>query len=113
MPTFIWGLGPALAAESLNWAEYLSWRDPPIRSYDQYLLTDPPPTGGSQFATGLQFADGAPKATYTAFRMPIFLPVTRSAHGQALEVWGCVRPAYAAGRSTGAPPAVRIGLRAA
>jgi hypothetical protein len=110
-PPFIAGAAPGLAAEYLNWAEYLSWRDPRIRSYDQYLLTDPPSTEGSQFATGLQFADGKPKATYSAFRMPIFLPVTRGAHGQALEVWGCVRPAYAAGRATGVPPAVRIGLR--
>ena len=29
------------AALYLNWAEYISWRDPRIRSYDQYLLSDP------------------------------------------------------------------------
>ena len=39
----IWAaVSPALAASYLNWAEYLTWRDPRIRSYDQYLLIDPP-----------------------------------------------------------------------
>jgi len=35
---------PALvrAAAYLNWSEYISWRDPRIRAYNQYLLTDPP-----------------------------------------------------------------------
>ena len=37
-------LGPPLqqAAAYLNWSEYISWRDPRIRSYNQYLLSDPP-----------------------------------------------------------------------
>lgn len=80
---------PATAAIYLNWAEYISWRDPRIRSYDQYLLKDPP---AGNFATGLLFANGTPKPTFAAFRLPIYLPVTAAASGHALEVWGCVRP---------------------
>jgi hypothetical protein len=93
-PPFQAGAPPALAAEYLNWAEYMSWHMPRLRSWDQYLLVDPDPTSGSHFVTGLEFFGGRPKPSYDAYRMPIFLPVTRQPHGQALEVWGCVRPAH-------------------
>jgi hypothetical protein len=100
---------PATAARYLNWSEYISWRNPRIRSYDQYLLRDvqaASATGG--FPTGLEFKTGAPKATYDAFRMPIFLPVTRAAKSSDLEVWGCARPAHYAHEQTGRPQTVEI-----
>jgi hypothetical protein len=81
------------AASYLNWAEYMSWRDPRIRAWDQYLLTDPPPTGPSQFVTGLEFANGTPKPSLAAWRLPIWLPQERAGRGTPLEVWGCLRPA--------------------
>ncbi|MBV9802494.1 MAG: hypothetical protein JO130_04865, partial [Solirubrobacterales bacterium] len=84
---------PAQAAAWANQAEYMSWRDPRVVSWDQYLLSDPAP-GPSSFDTGLQFSDGKPKATYDAFRMPVWLPSQSARQGQALEVWGCVRPAH-------------------
>jgi hypothetical protein len=97
-PPFVAGAPLSLASGYLNWAEYLSWRDPRIRSYDQYLLSDPPPSTGSQFDSGLRFADGRAKPTLDAFRLPLYLPVTRAHRGTRLEVWGCIRPArYAAG----------------
>jgi hypothetical protein len=83
-------VSPEQAAYYLNWSEYITWKDPRILSYDQYLLTDNP-TG--HFATGLKFPNGAPKPTYAAFRMPLYLPVTQTSSGHALEIWGCVRPA--------------------
>jgi hypothetical protein len=89
------GATPALTASYLNWAEYISWRDERVRSYDQYLLAD---ASGSLFASGLEFADGRPKAGFYAYRLPIFLPVTRTLAGRDLEVWGCVRPALFARR---------------
>jgi hypothetical protein len=46
------------------------------------------------FDTGLEFSDGRHKATYDAFRMPVYLPVTVAAKGRALVVWGCVRPLH-------------------
>lgn len=99
---------PQTAALYMNWSEYISWRDPRIRSYDQFLLADPPGSNTpGAFATGLEFANGTPKATYAAYRMPIFLPVTSAAGGRSLEVWGCARPArYASG--AGHAPEVRI-----
>jgi hypothetical protein len=99
---------PTIAAYYLNWAEYLTWLDPRMRSYDQYLLTDPP---GGGFATGLLTATGAPKPGYYAFRMPLFLPATKTAAGHPLVVWGCVRPAPAAAQTSHKPQFVQIQFR--
>src|SRR5205085_2091311 len=84
---------PTTAAYYLNWAEYLSWRDPRISSTMQFLLRDPPSYAGG-FDTGLLFYGGTPKPTYDAYRLPIYLPVTTTTRGHSLEVWGCVRPAH-------------------
>jgi hypothetical protein len=96
----------SVAAEYLNWAEYLTWRNPRLRSWDQYLLADPTP-GPSQFTTGLEFDTGQPKPSYFAWRMPIFLPLTQERRDHGLEVWGDVRPAHYTRR----PQDVRIELR--
>jgi hypothetical protein len=86
-------INPTLAAYYMNWAEYISWSDPRVASWDQYLLTDPPQP--SNFDTGLLFTDGTPKGPmYDAFRMPLYLPQAKGKQGQSLEVWGCVRPAH-------------------
>jgi hypothetical protein len=89
---------PALAAYYLNWSEYISWRDPRVRSYDQYLLAD---SNAGQFASGLEYLDGTPKPALRAYRLPLYLPVTRTSGGRSLEVWGCIRPArFARGTQT-------------
>ncbi|MGZ4253966.1 MAG: hypothetical protein ACXVHB_26230 [Solirubrobacteraceae bacterium] len=98
------------AAYYLNWSEYISWRNPRVYSYDQYLLTDPP---GGNFATGLEYANGEPKPQlYDAYRLPLYLPVTRAHKGQSLEVWGDVRPARFTGRDTGKSQQVKIEFQA-
>jgi hypothetical protein len=76
------------AAFYLNWFEYLSWRDGRLATYDQYLLIDPP----KGFQTGLESTHHTKLATYDAFRLPLYLPVTRATNGRSLEVWGAVRP---------------------
>src|SRR6202035_2090243 len=90
-------VSPTTAAYYLNWSEYLTWLDPRVRSYDQYLLSDPPK---AFFDSGLKFATGIENPGYGAFRMPIYLPVTKTAPGNQLEVWGCVRPAHNAQLAT-------------
>ncbi len=85
---------PATAAALMNQTEFLSWRDPRIRSYDQYLLQDSP---AGVFPSGLKYASGAPKPSYAAYLMPLWLPATSAAKGQAVEVWGCARPSIHAG----------------
>jgi hypothetical protein len=92
-PPYAGGAPLDLAATYLNWAEYLSWIDPRSRSFDQYLLSDPPPTSHSKFDTGLELYDGRPKPSLAAYRLPIYLPQTTGRRSQPLEVWGCVRPA--------------------
>jgi hypothetical protein len=86
---------PTTAAYFDNWAEYLSYKNPRIKSYMQYLLTDPPPNTGKYagFASGLETYRGAKKATFYAFRMPFFMPRTSFSRRQSVEVWGDVRPA--------------------
>jgi hypothetical protein len=77
-----------------------------VRSFDQYLLTDPP---AGNFATGLEYANGTPKAQlYDAYRMPLYLPDTHAKDGQALEVWGDVRPARFAQLDTKSRQRVKI-----
>jgi hypothetical protein len=85
-------VSPTTAAEYMNWAEYLSWRQPRVRSYNQYLLVDP----AGFFDSGLEYANGRHKPTYDAFRLPLFLPRTSTPRGRAIEVWGCARPAHLA-----------------
>lgn len=89
-PETVFGtVSPAVAAQDLNQSEYITWRDPRLRSYDQYLLRDPP---AGNFATGLEYANGQPKPGLAAYRLPLYLPVTSFRRGQRLEVWGCARP---------------------
>jgi hypothetical protein len=88
---------PALAAYFLNWAEYIAWSDPRVMAFNQYLLADPMPGNRSHayggFASGLSFYRGTHKPSYDAYRLPLYLPVTVTAPGRGLEVWGCARPA--------------------
>jgi hypothetical protein len=105
-------VSPATAAYYLNWAEYLSWRQPRVASTMQYPLFDPPANdtnkGDGGFTSGLVFADGREKPSYAAYRLPLYLPVTAARRGRALEVWGCVRPARYAILDAGSPQTAQI-----
>jgi hypothetical protein len=105
-------LSPTVAAYYLNWAEYISWRNPRIKSFMQYLLYDPlRPTKNNDwggFASGLLTWTGTQKATYYAWRLPLYLPVTTQRRGHSLEVWGCVRPAAYGILDTGQPQSAQI-----
>ena len=82
----------------LNWAEYLSWRNPRIASYMQYLLYDSNPAvnvpeyGG--FATGLLLYDGTGCRPTTLIGCRYTSRSPRPGAGRELELWGCARPAY-------------------
>jgi hypothetical protein len=88
-------VSPAKAAQYINFAEYLSWGSNRVASYMQYLLQDPPNNKGaySGFASGLEFNTGKPKATFDAYRLPIYMPKTSLKKGSAAQVWGDARPA--------------------
>ena len=84
----------------LNQGEYMAWLDPYVRNLGQFLLVDDNPRQGypvgskkywGSFQTGLLYANGKPKPSYAAFRLPIWVPVAR--HGPRVTVWGQLRPA--------------------
>ena len=94
-------LPPATAADYMNWAEYLSFSQSRIRSYDQYLLVDPVT---KHFSSGLELPNGTPLAMFGAFRIPLYMPSTLATRPSLLTVWGEVRPepgALTAAGSTG------------
>jgi hypothetical protein len=93
---------PAKAAAYLNQAEYLSYKNPRVASYGQFLLNDPlvsPSHPKAGFSSGLYTDLGAPKATLYAYRLPVWLPKRTARAGSRVEIWGCVRPAAFAGAS--------------
>jgi hypothetical protein len=90
-------VSPATAAYYDNWAEYLSWKNPQIASFEQYLLYDPVPatkaTNYGNFASGLLYYGGRQKQGYAAWRLPLYMPTTTTeSPRRALTVWGEVRP---------------------
>jgi hypothetical protein len=109
-PPFAGGLPIALAGKYLNESEYLSWINPRIRSYDQFLLVDPP-VDESSFTTGLEFVNGQPKPSLAAYRMPIWLPVTSAPKGSDLQVWGAARPIGVAVPLKGSRQRIQIQLQ--
>jgi hypothetical protein len=106
---------PEKAATFMNEAEYLSWRNPRIWSYNQYELVDPSADKVGNFDTGLKFYGGShdpfagkPKPSFYAYRMPLWMPRTRGTHPTQLEVWGCARAAPLAAQQTGKRQHVQI-----
>jgi hypothetical protein len=91
----------AQQATWLNESEYMAWRYPYVRSLNQFELADSAPNRAEQknsyaywagtFQTGLEFNSGQPKPAFSAFRVPIWLPVTR--HGPSVAIWAQLRPA--------------------
>ena len=100
------GVSQSTAADYMNWAEYLSYRQPRLYSYSQYQLIDNPPP--ASFDTGLENPNGTHKPGYDAYRMPLFLPTTSTHAGQKVEIWGGVRPAGYARLDTGQAQSVQI-----
>jgi hypothetical protein len=100
------------AAKDINWAEYLSWREPRVASYDQYLIQDGPPNAGNGgFATGLYTSRGKAKPSLNAYRMPLWVPspmLSRAGHD---KVWGEARPAYWVAKVTGKAQELQIQFR--
>jgi hypothetical protein len=74
----------------LNASEYLTWTDPRVATYSQYLLVDDPAADTVTFQTGLRFADGEKKkGVYEAFQTPFM--VFKTANANKITVWGCLR----------------------
>jgi hypothetical protein len=106
---------PERAAAELNQAEYLSYKDPRVASYGQFLLDDPlitPQHPKPGFSSGLYTSTGEAKATLYAYRLPLWLPRTTVNAGSQIEIWGGARPAaFAALGSEATHPTVAIEAR--
>lgn len=81
-------------AEYLNEAEFLSYRNPRVASFSQFLLGDYP--NAELFHTGLVQSNGALKPAYGAYRTPIWIPRTFSPSGR-FRVWGLLRSGQRSG----------------
>lgn len=76
-----------LVPNFLNISEYVTYKDPRIASYSQYLLRDD--VAMSAFNCGLRFADGSKKpGIYEAFQLPFNV---FKAGGSNLTFWGALR----------------------
>jgi hypothetical protein len=100
------GVSQSAAAEYMNWAEYLSYRQSRLYSYSQYQLIDSPPP--ASFDTGLENPGGSHKPGFDAYRVPVWLPTTNTRAGHRVEIWGGVRPAGYARMDTGQAQSVQI-----
>jgi hypothetical protein len=105
----------AKAASWLNETEYLSYKNPRVASYDQYLINDPTPTTNNPtpgFLTGLYTASGQPKATLAAYQLPVWLPETTVKAGSKTEIWGGAPPAtFSQSATTKTAPTVEIQMQ--
>ena len=91
-PDTKFGVSPDKQAEALNHAEYVGYLDKNVRAYSQFQLSDDTTTGQNgdaiTFQTGLRSRDDTPKASFGAYRVPIY--VTKK--GGKVRVWGGARP---------------------
>jgi len=93
------GVSLAKQVENRAISERIAWGNQRVVAFSQYLLRDSDPTGPKQyggFESGLRFADGKPKPSLPAFRLP--LAVKRM--GSRVSIWGLVRPAGAVTTAT-------------
>ncbi|MDO8185393.1 cellulase family glycosylhydrolase [Conexibacter sp. JD483] len=82
-------------------SERISYLNPRVKSFSQYLLTDDADSAAGNygsFQSGLYLADHRPKPALFGFRLPLVVVPSRSATRATL--WGLVRPATGAGRVT-------------
>jgi hypothetical protein len=96
---------PAEQANNINWAEYLAWKNPQIKSFPQFLLQDMGKVSSADAArgkreygdwqSGLYFNDGTPKPAATSFPLALHVDCTTDVakkRGKLLVIWGHVRP---------------------
>ena len=96
-PNPSYGVAPTKQAMWLNQMDYTAYKNKLIKGVSQYELVDDG-NDPSVFQTGLEFQNGAPKPSYDAYRLPIW--VTRK--GGSSSIWLWVRPAF------GSPQTVQI-----
>jgi hypothetical protein len=95
----------------LNQAEYISYRNPNVRTLSQFLLVDDAPDpdfsvkknpqlAWRTFQTGLMLLSGRRKPSYKAYMTPLYLKTPRVRQGRAVSLFGMLRAANASSRPT-------------
>jgi hypothetical protein len=75
-------------------AEYIATRSPAVKMWAQFMLRDLPGDAlGSDWQSGLYFADGRPKPAASTFRTPSFATCVRRGRQRWVMVWARVRGA--------------------
>lgn len=104
-PDPVRGVDPGLQAKWLAEAEKITRADGRAAGLLQFLLRDDEPRDSSNaqvrwgtYQTGLELADGTRKPAYDAYRLPLVAPAGARA-GNAVTLWGLVRPARGAATS--------------
>ncbi len=86
--------GPEKQGALLAQAEYIATRSPAVKMWAQFMLRDLPGDAlGSDWQSGLYFADGKPKPAASTFRTPSFASCVRSGRQRWVMVWARVRGA--------------------
>jgi hypothetical protein len=84
--------GPERQGALLAQAEYLARRVPAVKMWAQFMLRDLDGAGvGSDWQSGLYFADGTPKPAAQTFRTPSFAACVRRGGKRWTLIWGAVR----------------------
>jgi hypothetical protein len=87
-PDRLVGVSATQQSTWLQRAAYEAWRDPRVKLFTQYLWRDEPRHNGGYggWQSGLRFADGSAKPSYSHFDTPFELDSARN------RLWGQVRP---------------------
>ena len=86
-PDPVLGVSLTRQATYLNQSDWIAYRDPRVRTVAQYKLLDDTAPGG--FQSGVRFADGRPKPSYDAYRLPLWIAALGTSR---LRVYGQLRP---------------------
>jgi Cellulase (glycosyl hydrolase family 5) len=85
------GVSWAQQAAYLDESEYLTFHAPRVRTLAQFLLFDDVAPIGLTFQSGLRTADGRPKPSLAAYRLPVYVKAPTVRRGRAVSVWGLLR----------------------
>jgi hypothetical protein len=115
---------PDEQANHINWAEYLAWKNPQIKTFPQFLMQDMGTVSAADAArgkreygdwqSGLYFNDGSPKPAATSFPLALHVDCTTELarkERKVLVIWGHVRPG--SGRREVSVETGKSGFRAA
>lgn len=96
---------PREQALFLSWSEYLAWKNPSVRAFPQFLLTDLGTVSAADAArgkreygdwqSGLFFNDGNAKPAAASFPLALHADCTTSLTrrgGKVVVIWGVIRP---------------------